>query len=542
MKILAFVFFTLGVVLVYSLFPQEFEVPLIVNDGIYTDSLIIGVHPLGTDGYDAGLDEICGTGTCLISYLFSQGIPYSTDIRDNLISEKTFKMYFQTPSTPLVLTWNPSVLTLLGSFTIVDDITGTQFSLDMTTTDSLIVSDHPVLLNGLRILVTPYPPFSTFQKSISNGWNLIGLPLEVLDNYYLSIYPSAIPNTCFSWAGYYSPEDSLEMFKGYWLRFSHSDTVAITGFPVNACIMVDVYEGWNLIAGVSGNEALSDVGDPDSIIIPGTLYGFIGTYVLSDTIKQGEGYWLRTSASGQIILCPPTNERQAFGKKFEIRFDFSACPQLLLGDASGVSQTLYFRVNLPEEISKLSFSLPPLPPAGAFDARFSGNYRICEGDKAVIEVQASAYPLTINAENLPELPEGYRYVIREILPGGEGKVHVLSEGRSVEITNPQVKSLQLGKQEIVPLIFAVEQNYPNPFNPTTEIRYSIPMYQRVEIVVYNSLGQKVKRVLSAKQEAGRHTVVWDATNENGQPVSSGIYFYIVTASGNKVVKKMILLR
>jgi len=60
--------------------------------------------------------------------------------------------------------------------------------------------------------------------------------------------------------------------------------------------------GWNMICGISEDVALVDVSDPEAIIIPGTLYGYNGAYFLSDTIKQGCGYWLAAGKSGQIIL------------------------------------------------------------------------------------------------------------------------------------------------------------------------------------------------------------------------------------------------
>ncbi len=401
--------------------------------------------------------------------------------------------------------------------------------------DSTVYVDQDLTVN-----VTLHKILSdSLIHTVIEGWNLVGLPLAVADASVGTLFPDAIPGTLFRFDGIYQPEDSLAPGTGYWLRFSGAGTDTLTGAPVTSLI-VSLISGWNLITGPFCPLALTDVVDPGSIIISGTLFGFNGVYVPSDTLTPGYGYWLRASTAGQITLnC--AKDSAPLARRFRLP-ELTPYPALRIADANGPEQTLWFNVELPEEVNRLSFSLPPLPPAGAFDARFSGDMRICEGDQAVIEVQCSAYPLTISAENLPELPEGFRYVIREILPGGKGKLHLLREGESVQITNPQVKSLQLDREEIIPLTFAVEQNYPNPFNPTTEIRYSIPSDSKVEIVVYNTLGQKVKTLLSARQEAGRHSVVWDATNENGNPVSSGIYFYTVTAGSDKVVKKMVLLR
>ncbi|MCB0288095.1 MAG: T9SS type A sorting domain-containing protein, partial [Calditrichaeota bacterium] len=64
----------------------------------------------------------------------------------------------------------------------------------------------------------------------------------------------------------------------------------------------------------------------------------------------------------------------------------------------------------------------------------------------------------------------------------------------------------------------------------------------VEIAIYNALGQKIKTLLSQTQEAGNHRIVWDATNNSGEVVSSGIYFYRVSAGSVSEMKRMVLLR
>jgi hypothetical protein len=90
--------------------------------------------------------------------------------------------------------------------------------------------------------------------------------------------------------------------------------------------------------------------------------------------------------------------------------------------------------------------------------------------------------------------------------------------------------------------FRLEQNYPNPFNPATEIRYALPRAEKVTIVIYNALGQQVKILVSERQELGYHTVIWDARNDAGQKVGSGMYFYLLKAGEYRAVKKMTLLK
>jgi len=93
--------------------------------------------------------------------------------------------------------------------------------------------------------------------------------------------------------------------------------------------------------------------------------------------------------------------------------------------------------------------------------------------------------------------------------------------------------------------YRLKQNYPNPFNPQTEIKYYIPFAGRVSLIVYNSLGQKVKTLFNGRKNAGEHSIKFDATG-----LASGIYYYQLQAHSKKItnrnnytnIKKMLLIR
>ena len=70
----------------------------------------------------------------------------------------------------------------------------------------------------------------------------------------------------------------------------------------------------------------------------------------------------------------------------------------------------------------------------------------------------------------------------------------------------------------------------------------MPQPAHVRLVVYDVLGQKVRVLVDEDQSAGYHTVVWDATDGNGSPVSSGVYLYRLTAGKFNNLKKMVLMR
>jgi hypothetical protein len=94
----------------------------------------------------------------------------------------------------------------------------------------------------------------------------------------------------------------------------------------------------------------------------------------------------------------------------------------------------------------------------------------------------------------------------------------------------------------VPDEFALQNNYPNPFNPATTIQYDMPIDAEVLLVVYDILGRHVKTLINTSQTAGYKSIKWNGTNDQGQYVSAGMYFYYLQAGKFSKVRKMILLK
>ena len=90
--------------------------------------------------------------------------------------------------------------------------------------------------------------------------------------------------------------------------------------------------------------------------------------------------------------------------------------------------------------------------------------------------------------------------------------------------------------------YTLHQNYPNPFNPITTLRYNLPETGLVNITIYDMLGRQVKTLVNQRQDAGYRSIIWDATNDYGKPVSAGIYLYQIQAGEYISTKKMVLLK
>jgi hypothetical protein len=101
---------------------------------------------------------------------------------------------------------------------------------------------------------------------------------------------------------------------------------------------------------------------------------------------------------------------------------------------------------------------------------------------------------------------------------------------------------EIAEVEEIPSEFSLSQNYPNPFNPTTEIQFQLPEAGNVVMKIYNTIGQEVRELVDGEYQAGMHTVSWDGKTDNGNPVSSGLYFYQIKAGSFSQIKKMSMIR
>jgi hypothetical protein len=100
-----------------------------------------------------------------------------------------------------------------------------------------------------------------------------------------------------------------------------------------------------------------------------------------------------------------------------------------------------------------------------------------------------------------------------------------------------VSITDLGENPHNPNSFNLYKNYPNPFNPSTTIRYSIPAAANVSIKIYNALGKEVTELVDEYKGSGTYEV-----NFNASDLSSGIYYYTLTAGNNSATNKMILIK
>ncbi|SVD56812.1 uncharacterized protein METZ01_LOCUS409666, partial [marine metagenome] len=225
--------------------------------------------------------------------------------------------------------------------------------------------------------------FSGITVSYNSGWNLVGVSMNVNSSLYSDVFPDAVPGTLYGFDGTYFQENEMIPGEGYWLFFDESGSQTISGESVDS-LTLSLVSGWNLISGISFIVNINNAVDPENIIIPGTLYGFVDTYVQTSELEPGKGYWLNANNSGEIMLSA---------------FDLSARTKIFhppehLNTLTLNTTVLYFGADVPQE-ELMCYSLPPKPLAPAKDIRFLGDTKLCSTDECVIERMDNKQKITV---------------------------------------------------------------------------------------------------------------------------------------------------
>jgi hypothetical protein len=149
---------------------------------------------------------------------------------------------------------------------------------------------------------------------------------------------------------------------------------------------------------------------------------------------------------------------------------------------------------------------------------------------------------------LPRMSAPDRQMDRSQVSAGNGPIlNITTHGATVELVSVEAATFMGAELEtqmearVLPTSFALKQNFPNPFNPSTSLAIDFPTASEYKLTIYNIAGQVVKTFQGAA-EAGTTTIRWDAKDNRGSQVATGVYFYSVEAGAFKDVKKMVLMK
>lgn len=417
-----------------------------------------------------------------------------------------------------------------GNTLISESTSGYLF--EVTSTGSVVWTYSPGGQIARSLRYDPsYPGLSaltggTLTKNIqlSEGWNIVSVPLNVSNFTVSTLFPAAT-SPAYGFNNGYISTATLTNGKSYWIRYPQAATVSFSGTA--PATTISIAQGWNLI-GVNQNDvSTSAITSLPAGIINSLYYGYNNGYTSATTLNPGKGYWVRSTSAGTITI-PASFAKSEYESKISIP---AGSGSLTITDAIGNRQTLYM-TNAGISGNADIYDMPPLPPNGVFDARFSSNTVLVNSNSpAEILVKDAAFPIVISVKDM---------AINVIDRATNGVLvnQNVTDKTDLTIGNP-TSQLQVSVLS-APAQFSVEQNFPNPFNPSTIIRYELAQTQKVSLIVYDVLGNEIVQLVNGSQNAGKHEAKFDASACKNLP--SGIYLYRLQAGNSVKINKMIFLK
>ena len=389
------------------------------------------------------------------------------------------------------------------------------------------------ITNASPTVEAPFGVYSSsaFSFPVERLWNIVSLPVITSDRRKTSVFPLATTDAYSFHDGYVS-EDTLAYGPAYWIKFNTTHTIWLAGSTL-VTDTVNVSTGWNFVGSVSTPIPKANLVSVPPGIITGSVYGYNRGNFIADTIYPGRGYWVQVGQDGKIIISSLVLANPAKQTGAEALDGLSS---VTFTTADGAKQSLYFGLDRTSRPS-VRYDMPPLPPVGAFDARFTAAGSLGEMAKVLrvppssttdlpLQLRYPSYPLEISWDVKPD-EESYEL---QISPGQSVSLSALGSYTLDKAPSGDGPTLAMavrvrGSQATdVPSEFSLAQNYPNPFNSGTIINFSLPEAGQVRLEVFNVLGERVALPVDEEMAAGKFSIPFDAAR-----LPSGVYFYKLSA-------------
>ena len=364
---------------------------------------------------------------------------------------------------------------------------------------------------------------------------MVSVPVLVEDMELSNLFPTAT-SAAYTYNSTYIMEDTLVVGVGYWLKFGANEEIQICGLSMGDT--VSVLEGWNMFGIYENDIPVSQITTTPPGIVATYFFGFNNGYYIADTLKTGQGFWVRVTENGVLNLNGGTlekegEERQPIAKVVQ---DWG---RIKITDSEGKSVTLYATE---EETDLGLYELPPLPPSGVFDVRYSTGSMVENlSSEKIMQINSNSYPVTIKAE-------GISITIKDRI-NGELLNEELTDGEELRIMNSKITAIEVTGKITggLPVSYELFQNYPNPFNPSTTIKFAIPKESNVNLSIYNVLGELVTTLVNGQMNAGYYeyefsAIGGSASGGNNVNLSSGVYLYRIKAGDFIKTSKMVLVK
>jgi len=414
----------------------------------------------------------------------------------------------------------------------------------LTAGDSVLVVATDLAGNQTTEVVVVVPHEECCTYDLCAGFNMVAVSVVPTDPSELlveNVFPGMDVYTLHG--GIYTPVSTgtyLDNPTGYLVMATVPTTITVCGAPVESFEATGLTAGWNLIGGPWTTVLTADAGVyPSGAVSLENVHYYdcaSSEYIPTEEFAHCRGHLVMvTSSDPTTIMVPDTASgakvTYSVEKNNAASVDWVSSVDVRSGNAArsltfGTARTATSGI-------ELGYDVPMFPAfPGQADAYLDNHLAksvVSSDNRAEWSlVMTDGADVTVDVSSIPDIYD------------------VTLDG--INLRETSTVKLEAGTHSLVTLLkavpvnFSLEQNTPNPFNPVTSINYSVPSESRVTIEVFNVLGENLRTLVDEVQTAGNWTARWDGKNQKGEQMTSGVYFYKMTAGGFSATHKMTLVK
>ena len=412
--------------------------------------------------------------------------------------------------------------------------------------------------------------YSSYPNGIDRDiWKLVSWPGRST-NTALAISELEDGHVFFKWSTVkkqYLKADEIELGHSYWFRHRYDEPVLFQEDSSTAIALepfiIDLDDGWNLIGSPFSFPVQFQ---KDSAVTNPITYTDQGWSDSQNELLPWNGYAIYSANAAKLTLMPFLDNDSSVNKITlidEWLLNIKVKSQNYINYSTEIGRRKFAKESydvfdtpaFPDLDSKLSLS-SDLNGSKSFD--YMRDIRDIDELNGVWNLKLDAHKDEKNiflsgilkggfseefSIAIIDIPE--RKVIFDFLDNGIQVIKNSTVAYDLKIVAGQSDYVERMTEEIlanIPSVFSLSQNYPNPFNPITKMNYNLPMRSKVNISIYNVLGQEIKTLVNEVQEYGYHSISWNGKDNFGRDMASGVYFTRMVSKGFTQTKKMLLVK
>ena len=412
--------------------------------------------------------------------------------------------------------------------------------------------------------------YSNYPNGIDRDmWKLISWPGDP-SNVNLAVSQLENGHVFFTWSpvkNKYLIADEIILGRSYWFRHRYDESVLFQEDTSSSIALenffIDLDDGWNLIGSPFSFPVQFK---KDSIVTDPITYVDGGWSESQNELIPWNGYAVYSPNPSQLTLLPfleSDSSARKIASKDEWYLNVRAKSQGHIHNAMEIGRRAYAKESFDmfdtpvftdiESSLRLSADLN-----GTRESKYMRDVRNIDELNGVWNLQIDAgideKEIFLSGVLKGKIPEELSIAIIDI-PKRKAIFDFLEYGVQI-IKNPKISydiKIVIGELDYVqkmsdeileniPSIFSLSQNYPNPFNPITKLDYNLPLRSKVNISIYNVLGQEIKTLVNEVKEYGYHSTTWNGQDNLGRDMSSGVYFARIISQGFTKTRKMLLVK